>query len=87
MRSDSRFLISVFTLISDKTTANARKMFLDKSTNNRLNFTNQFELSRLPMIIQIISSGICGPIIEELIFRGIIYKRLKMYYYLLEKRP
>ena len=45
--------------------------------NNRLNFTNQFELSRLPMIIQIISSGICGPIIEELIFRGIIYNKLK----------
>lgn len=47
--------------------------------NNKFNFTNQFELSTLPILVQIISSGICGPILEELIFRGIVYNRLKIF--------
>jgi len=45
--------------------------------NNFVNFTNVFELSSLPLLVQVISSGVCGPIIEELIFRGIIYNKLK----------
>jgi len=49
------------------------------SLNKILNFTNIFELSKLPIIVQIISSGICGPILEELIFRGIVYNKLKTF--------
>ena len=45
--------------------------------NNILHFTNIFELSKLPIIVQLISSGICGPILEEFIFRGIVYNKLK----------
>lgn len=45
--------------------------------NQYIHFTNIFELNSLPLIVQIVSSGICGPIIEELIFRGIIYNKLK----------
>ena len=45
--------------------------------NNIFNFTNQFKLSELPIYVQIISSGIVGPILEELTFRGIVYNKLK----------
>lgn len=45
--------------------------------NSIFNFTSKFEVSNLSIIIQILSSGILGPIIEELIFRGIIYNKLK----------
>lgn len=45
--------------------------------NTIFSFTNQFELSNLSIISQIISSGIIGPIIEELVFRGIVYNSLK----------
>lgn len=47
--------------------------------NNIINFTNIFELSKLPIIVQLISSGICGPILEELMFRGIVYNKLKLF--------
>ena len=47
--------------------------------NNAVHFTNMFELSKLPIIVQIISSGICGPILEEFIFRGIVYNKLKTF--------
>ena len=47
--------------------------------NNIINFTNIFEPSPLPIVVQIISSGICGPILEELIFRGIVYNKLKTF--------
>ena len=47
--------------------------------NNVINFTNMFELSTLPILVQVISSGICGPILEELIFRGIVYNKLKAF--------
>ena len=45
--------------------------------NNVKPFTNIFELSQLPIIVQIISSGICGPILEELVFRGVVYNKLR----------
>ena len=47
--------------------------------NSVINFTDIFELSSLSLIVQIISSGICGPIIEELICRGISYNKLKTF--------
>lgn len=47
--------------------------------NNILHFTNIFKLSKLPIIVQLIASGICGPILEELIFRGIVYNKLKTF--------
>ena len=45
--------------------------------NNIFNFTNIFEISELSILVQLISSGICGPILEELLFRGIVYNKLK----------
>ena len=45
--------------------------------NNLFHFTNMFEISSIPIIVQIICSGICGPILEELLFRGIVYNKLK----------
>ncbi len=47
--------------------------------NKSINFTDIFKPSPLPILVQIISSGICGPIIEELIFRGIVYNKLKAF--------
>ena len=49
------------------------------SLNIKFNFTNIFELSKLPIIVQIISSGICGPILEEFLFRGLVYNKLKTF--------
>lgn len=45
--------------------------------NNLIHFTNKFELSNLSIVSQIICSGVCGPILEEFIFRGIVYNKLK----------
>lgn len=45
--------------------------------NLYLSFITNYNISKLPIIVQIISSGIIGPILEELIFRGIIYNKLK----------
>lgn len=47
------------------------------SLNYLFNFTNIFEISKVSLIIQIISSGILGPILEELMYRGIVYNKLK----------
>ena len=47
--------------------------------NNLYHFTNKFEVSTIPIIIQIICSGILGPILEELVFRGIVYNKLKTF--------
>lgn len=45
--------------------------------NNIFHFTNKFEISNIPIIVQIICSGLLGPILEELLFRGIVYNKLK----------
>ena len=45
--------------------------------NNLFHFTHNFDGNSLPILIQIISSGIVGPILEELLFRGIVYNKLK----------
>ena len=47
--------------------------------NNYFRFTNKFEISNIPIIVQIICSGILGPILEELVFRGIVYNKLKKF--------
>lgn len=45
--------------------------------NNIFHFTNKFKTSNIPIIVQIICSGLLGPILEELLFRGIVYNKLK----------
>ena len=45
--------------------------------NLYLSIITNYQISKLPIIVQIISSGIIGPIIEELLFRGVIYNKLK----------
>ena len=47
--------------------------------NLYLNIIIDYKISKIPIYIQIISSGILGPIIEELLFRGIIYNKLKVF--------
>ena len=47
--------------------------------NSVIKFTDMFKLSKIPLVVQIISSGVCGPILEELIFRGIVYNKLKTF--------
>ncbi len=47
--------------------------------NNIIYFTDKFESSPLPIIVQLVCSGICGPILEELVFRGIVYNKLKTF--------
>lgn len=45
---------------------------------NELFFKNVLYIEQNNMIITLISTGIIGPIIEELMFRGIIYNELKL---------
>ena len=47
--------------------------------NNLFYFTSNFEVSNIPIIVQIICSGILGPILEEIVFRGIVYNKLKTF--------
>lgn len=48
------------------------------SLNKIFNFTNMFDVSEISIIINLISVGIIGPILEELVFRGIVYERLRI---------
>lgn len=36
-----------------------------------------YKISYLPLYVQILATGIIGPIIEEILFRGIVYNKLK----------
>ncbi len=47
--------------------------------NNIVHITNSFDKSTIPLLTQIICSGICGPILEEFLFRGIVYNKLKSF--------
>ena len=47
--------------------------------NNIVHITDTYKISSIPLIITIISSGILGPILEELLFRGIVYNKLKTF--------
>lgn len=47
--------------------------------NNIFHFTNKFEISNIPIIVQIMCSGVLGPVLEELVFRGIVYNKLKTF--------
>lgn len=47
--------------------------------NNIIHITNSYQISTIPVYIQILSSGIIGPILEELVFRGILYNKLKKF--------
>lgn len=48
--------------------------------NRYLNFTNIFDGTSTNLIITLLSSGIIGPIIEELVFRNIVYEKFKKFY-------
>ena len=48
--------------------------------NSYISIIVDYPVSSLPMYVQIICSGIIGPIIEELLFRGIIFNKLKEKY-------
>lgn len=48
--------------------------------NSYISIIFDYPVSSLPIYVQIICSGILGPIIEELLFRGIIFNKLKERY-------
>lgn len=47
--------------------------------NLSYNFTTLYDVSSTNLLIQIICSGILGPILEEYLFRGIVYNNLKTF--------
>ena len=47
--------------------------------NNLVHITNIFNKSSIPIYVQIICTGVLGPILEELLFRGIVYNKLKSF--------
>lgn len=44
--------------------------------NSVVHITDAYKVSSIPLIVTLISSGIIGPILEELLFRGIVYNKL-----------
>lgn len=44
--------------------------------NGVVHITDGYKISNLPLMVTIVSSGIIGPILEELLFRGIVYNKL-----------
>lgn len=44
--------------------------------NGIIHITDAYKINNIPLIVTIISSGILGPILEELLFRGIVYNKL-----------
>lgn len=53
--------------------------FIMSSMNNVINFTNVYNNININIFIYILCTGILGPILEELLFRGIIYNKLKTF--------
>ena len=47
--------------------------------NSVIHITDDYIISDIPLFILILTTGIMGPILEELLFRGIVYNRLKIY--------
>lgn len=47
------------------------------NVNSIIKITDSYKISNIPILIQILSSGLIGPILEELVFRGIVYNKLK----------
>lgn len=47
--------------------------------NNIIYFTNNYEAINISVAIYIICTGILGPILEELLFRGIVFNKLKTF--------
>lgn len=44
--------------------------------NSVVHITDTYKVSNIPFIVTLLSSGIIGPILEELLFRGIVYNKL-----------
>lgn len=53
--------------------------FIISSINDIINFTNAYDDININIFVYIICTGIFGPILEELLFRGIIYNKLKAF--------
>ena len=47
--------------------------------NSVIHITDNYNISDIPLITLIITTGLLGPILEELLFRGIVYNRVKLY--------
>lgn len=47
--------------------------------NNIIKFTNNYDAINISVAIYIICTGILGPILEELLFRGIVFNKLKTF--------
>lgn len=50
---------------------------LFSNINNLMHFTSNYDDNKVNIYILILTSGIIGPILEELLFRGIVYNKLK----------
>ena len=44
--------------------------------NSVVHITDAYKVSSIPFVVTLLSSGILGPILEELLFRGIAYNKL-----------
>ena len=44
--------------------------------NSVVHITDAYKVGSMPFVVNLLSSGIIGPILEELLFRGIVYNKL-----------
>lgn len=47
--------------------------------NNLFPFTNNYDSINISVLVYIVCTGILGPILEELLFRGIVFNKLKTF--------
>lgn len=47
--------------------------------NNIVHFTNNYDSLEINIFVYLICTGILGPILEEILFRGIVYNKLKVF--------
>ena len=44
--------------------------------NGIIHITDAYNINNMPLIVTIVTSGLLGPILEELLYRGIVYNKL-----------
>lgn len=50
-----------------------------ESINSLYQFTDAYNVTKINFITSIIATGILGPILEEFLFRGLVYNKLKLF--------
>lgn len=70
---------NIFVLLILGVVLNLSYNLIIESLNNLFSFTNNYDAINISIITYIICTGVLGPILEELLFRGIVFNKLKKF--------